>query len=375
MREDSLVIAGAGPAGLAAAITLAKAGRNVTVHEAQPEVGMRFQGDLQGLENWSSQTDILDEFSSYGLSLDFKRHSAISGTAFDAWGKSYSIKSQIPLFYTIERGPGFDTLDNALLRQATSLGVKVQFNSRLKRLPGKGILATGPKRADAIAVGYHFKTDLENGFWLICDDNLAPDGYSYLLVLEGNGTVKSCMFSDFKREKLYVERTIKAFEKLVGLKMENQIRHGGFGNFNILESAQSGSHPIVGEQSGFQDTLWGFGIRFAVLSGVMAAKSLIEGKNYDQIWMERIRPALEVSVVNRAFYSLIGNRGYRWALRNFVSNDNVRQNLCNIYRPSKLKRLLLPIAKRRFKSRRDDISCNHSNCDCIWCRHCSADIK
>ena len=252
--------------------------------------------------------------------------------------------------------------------------VKVEFNSRLKQLSEKGILATGPKRADAIAVGYHFKTNLENGFWLICDDTLAPKGYSYLLVLEGIGTVKSCMFSDFRREKLYVERTVEAFEKLVGLKMEDQIRHGGFGNFSIQKSIHSGRHPIVGEQSGFQDTLWGFGIRFAVLSGVMAAKSLVNGKNYDQIWLEKVRPAMEVSVVNRVFYSLLGNRGYRWALKNFVSNDKVRQNLYNIYRPSKLKRLLLPIAKRRFRSQREDVSCNHLNCECVWCRHCSADI-
>lgn len=31
----------------------------------------------------------------------------------------------------VERGPGPDTLDTALLRQATGLGVEVRFNSRL----------------------------------------------------------------------------------------------------------------------------------------------------------------------------------------------------------------------------------------------------
>lgn len=89
MTEHSYSIAGAGPAGLAAAITLANAGRNVIVHEANPKVGVRFQRDLQGLENWSSNVDILDEFSAFGLSLAFKRLPAVSGTAFDAWGKSH----------------------------------------------------------------------------------------------------------------------------------------------------------------------------------------------------------------------------------------------------------------------------------------------
>ncbi|MBI2959234.1 MAG: NAD(P)-binding protein, partial [Betaproteobacteria bacterium] len=55
-----LQVVGAGPAGLAAAITLARAGCRVIVHEAQREVGYRFGGDLQGLENWSTKGDVLD---------------------------------------------------------------------------------------------------------------------------------------------------------------------------------------------------------------------------------------------------------------------------------------------------------------------------
>jgi flavin-dependent dehydrogenase len=51
--REVIQIAGAGPAGLAAAIMLARAGRDVVVHEARREVGFRFGRDLQGLENRS----------------------------------------------------------------------------------------------------------------------------------------------------------------------------------------------------------------------------------------------------------------------------------------------------------------------------------
>lgn len=49
-RVEPIQIAGAGPAGLAAAITLARAGRQVVVHELQSDVGHRFKRDFQGLE-------------------------------------------------------------------------------------------------------------------------------------------------------------------------------------------------------------------------------------------------------------------------------------------------------------------------------------
>jgi len=52
-------IAGAGPAGLTAAIVLAQAGKRVIVHEAKASVGNRFGGDFQGLENWTTHDDVL----------------------------------------------------------------------------------------------------------------------------------------------------------------------------------------------------------------------------------------------------------------------------------------------------------------------------
>jgi len=36
-----------------------------------------------------------------------------------------------------------------------------------------------------------------------------------------------CMFSGFKQEKLYVQRTLKTFQRLVGLEMKNPQPHGG----------------------------------------------------------------------------------------------------------------------------------------------------
>jgi len=361
-------IAGAGLAGLVAAITLAHAGREVVVHEMQKEVGHRFGGDFQGMENWTTKEDALAVLQVLGLTTDFTAMPCRNGVVFDPAGKPHEIKSDETLFYLVERGPGPGTLDSALLRQAQGLGVEVRFNSRLRHMVGDGILAAGPRAADAIAVGYHFETDMADGYWAICDDELAPKGYAYLLVMNGRGTVKSCMFSGFKQERLYVQRTVEAFQRLVGLEMQNPQPHGGSGNFHIPPSAYNGPHPLVGEQAGFQDTLWGFGMRLAISSGVLAAQSLLNGENYDTLWQRELKPQMETSVVNRALFSLLGNRSYGWFLRRLVSRPGLRESLLWQYQPSLLKRLLRPWAKRRYESRRKDTTCGHIDCHCVWCR-------
>jgi len=361
--SDNVVeIAGAGPAGLAAAITLARAGRRVIVHEQHNTVGARFAGDFQGVENWTTKTDVLHVLHEQGLSTDFHYQPCLSCLAFDTTGRRYEVQSDVPLFYLVERGPGPDTLDTALLRQAIELGVEVRFNSRLRTAGAGGILATGPQAADAISVGYHFETEMANGYWIICDDTLAPKGYAYLLVMNGKGTLKSCMFTDFKREKLYVQRTVEAFERLVGLQMTNPRFHGGSGNFYIPATAYSGEHPQVGEQAGFQDTLWGFGMRLAMTSGVLAAHSVITGENYDALWRKELLPQMEISVVNRAIFSLLGNRGYRLFLLWVSASTDPRRLLRYQYQSVWFKRLLLPFARRRYTSFRHVVSCNHVDC-------------
>lgn len=369
MSDSAIEIAGAGPAGLAAAITLAHAGRPVIVHEARAEVGYRFKRDLQGLENWTTQQDALAVLRELGMATDFKMLPCYQGTVFDAWGKAYGIHSHAPLFYMVERGPGPDTLDTALLRQAMALGVEVHFNSRVQHVQGPAIFATGPRAADAIAVGYHFDTHLPDGFWAICDNHLAPQGYAYLLVMGGKGTVKSCMFSRFKQKAVYAQRTVDAFERLVGLEMIDPRPHGGVGNFPIPVTARSGSHAVVGEQAGFQDTLWGFGMRTAILSGVLAARSLLDGSDYDKRWQQTLGELMTAAVVNRALYSLLGNRGYRWLLRRQEYRSDARELLHRHYRSSGVKRLLAPLARRRVQSQRKDEGCNHVDCGCVRCQH------
>ena len=369
-KTETIQIAGAGLAGLSAAITLAIAGRNVIVRESRAVVGARFNGDFQGLENWTGSVDVIDWLKSLGVECDFHYQPFSYGTAFDAWGESYPISSNQPLFYLVERGPGAESLDSALLRKALAVGVEVKFNDKVTQLSGPGIIATGPKAADAIAVGYHFETTMQDGFWIILDDELAPEGYSYLLVMNGRGTVKTCIFSGFKQQDLLLRKTIKSFENLIGLKMNNPKFHGGVGNFNLPKRGSSGIHPNVGEMAGFQDFLWGFGMRFAIHSGFLAANSLLYNNSYENMWRTELEQQMRSASVNRWIFNQLGNRGYRKLLqKNVVGNWDARLKLNKIYRPTWFNQLLSPIALWRIGLKRKDSSCDHVDCSCIWCQH------
>ncbi len=350
---DTLHVAGAGPAGLAAAIALAQAGRHVVVHEAQRVVGYRFQRDLQGIENWTTAQDALQWLRDLGLATAFTFLPCAEGIAFDARGRAYPVRSASPIFYLVERGPRAGSFDHALLEQALALGVEVRFNSRVRRLDGPGVFATGPRAADAVAVGYHFETRLRDGFWIVLDDRLAPGGYAYLLVMDGRGTVKTCMFSGFTAMSHYVERTVDRFRRLTGFQMSNARFHAGVGNLCIPAGAVSAAgHPIAGEQAGFQDFFGGFGMRLAVASGVMAARCLLAGVSYEERWRCELEPSLQATLVSRAIYSMLGNSGYRLMLAYQLRRD-ARDFLHALYRPSRLKRWLLPLASLRYHSRRE----------------------
>jgi flavin-dependent dehydrogenase len=363
-------IVGAGPAGLTAALTVAQAGSQAIIYEQRSDVGGRFHGDLQGVENWTTTSDVLEELALIGIKPDLDTRPIYEGTFFDPNGREYGYRSSDPLFYLVRRGPGSGTLDTALKHQALAAGVEIRFREPCARLPEGGIVAGGPRAADAIAIGFTFDTDRSDGAFGVMSESLAPKGYAYLLICNGRGTVAACLFEDFHREKIYLERTVEFFRRRAGLVMRNPVRFGGAGNVLVPKTARQGGILFAGEAAGFQDALWGFGIRIGMLSGHLAARALLarSPESYDRAWQERLGGLLKTSLVNRYAFARMGDRGYAKLMRSIVRMRDARRWLFRHYSPSIGKVLLYPLARCRVRSRRGPPACSVPTCDCTWCR-------
>lgn len=370
MKEIEIV--GAGPAGLVAAINLAGAGYRATVYEDKPDVGHRFHGDFQGLENWSSQEDVtvlLDRLGIYRRPYtDFTCHPYNEVIAFDANLNKTVISSDRPLFYLVQRGDTPGSLDRGLLDLASQAGVRVVFNKRVDKQEKGGIVGVGPRTADVIARGFVFNTTMADTAAAILDDRLAPKGYAYLLVHEGRGTMATCMFKEFKRERECFERTVETFRKVFpSLDMTDKREFGGYGNFFFGKPVYENGKYYVGESAGLQDCLWGFGLRYAMVSGYLAARSIIEGRDYAALLKKELLPMQRTSLVNRLLFEWLGNGGYSWFI-NRLARGNILERIRKDYNTTFLKSILYPIASWRYKSRLIDKGCHGEGCTCVWCR-------
>ena len=363
-------IVGAGPAGLAAAIAVTRAGGTARVFEQHGDVGGRFHGDFQGLENWTSRTDILDELTAMGVEPRFDHTPFKEFVVFDLRGRDYVCRSARPLFYIVRRGAEPGTLDQGLKAVAIEQGVEIRFNERVESLPEGGIVTHGPRRADGIVVGQVFDTDAPNGAFGIVSNDIAPYGYAYLLVCNGRATLATCMFADFHNERKYLDRASRFFEQHVGVRVEQARPFGGFGNFAPDTPLRRGRLLYAGEAAGLQDALFGFGMRLAMLSGHLAGKAIVRGQaeSYEVAVAKRITPLLKASATYRYLFELLGARGQRYLMRWASRSDDIGGWFHRNYYARGRTRLLYPWV--RWRRSRQPIQPAHvrEDCDCTWCR-------
>ena len=366
-----VTIAGAGPSGLAAAIALARAGRVVEVHEAKHDVGTRFIGDLQIIEAASESEPVPQFLDRIGIERNFYFRPADWATFYDHRGVGRTIRSGEPYGFFIKRGAEEGTLDRGLLAQARQLGVNVIFNSRLAA-ENADIVATGPAAPDGLAREMTWKSSEPERVDVFFNHELSPGGYSYLFILDGIATFGCAIVADFKQIDDYFDHSLAAAQRLHRFEIPKETRTGySYMNFHLKQRATSGTARFVGEAAGFQDYLFGLGIRYALTSGNLAARSILEGKDFDELWIDKLRGKQETSVVNRFLYEAGGNTGLAMFVRQASRAKDFHQYLSGWHQQRWWKSLLTPLVRRVWRHRG---RCLHKPGE-HWCRSRDTEMK
>ncbi|UCD13059.1 MAG: NAD(P)/FAD-dependent oxidoreductase [Thermoplasmatales archaeon] len=342
----NIKIMGAGLSGLSAAINLVRAGYIVDVFEKRDDCGRRFLGDLEGFENWSSSIDAIDELRSMNVKVNFDC-SPFKAICLTDGKKLLKNTCSKPIFYLVKRGVDDNSLDQGLKNQAIDLGVNIHFNSETKK-ENMDIISTGvaENKYSAIAKGISFETESDDIAVALLNKKASNNGYSYLLISKGYGTMCSINFYETGiNANAYFKKTYEIITKLFDIDIKNEENVGGIGCFLQKPRLVENNKIYTGEAAGLQDYLWGFGMRYAVTSGFLAALSIIEYKDYEKLIEQRLSSRLKTSVVNRFIVEKLGDRYYALLLR-FAKKYNIWIDLLHRrYNPSWYSRIIYPFAR------------------------------
>ncbi len=337
-------ILGAGLSGLAAAITLVRAGRPVEVFEKRSDCGMRFGGDLQGLENWSSDDDVVHELQAHGFATDFHCAPFTAGVQTNGHRADH-LSFPRPAFYLVKRGRAHDTIDQSFKRQALAAGVTIHFGTTAS--PGSvDIDASGPvgRAPFAVDTGIVFDTDAPDQAVALLNDRAGYKGYSYLLVTNGYGCCCAMTYERFGDVHANFAEARRLLLDEAGITVHNARTVGGLGHFALHGAWTFGDTRRVGEAAGLQDYLWGFGMRLAVRSGVLAAQSILQNFSYGRKAEATFAPVRRAGVVNRFLWE-VGRVGNYQPIMSVLKARGPYPVLRWSHRDSVVQRALWPVAK------------------------------
>ncbi|HTV19499.1 MAG TPA: NAD(P)-binding protein [Polyangiaceae bacterium] len=351
VKRDGVRIAGAGPAGLCAALLLARAGLSVELREKRSHVGHRFEGAVHGIENWSSTAPFSERLAAWGIELG----SALR-PCHELWlcdrHQLRPIRSPEPLFYLVRRGPDAGSLEAELLRLAVAAGVDVRFGQTFE--PGaRQFDATGPSSSHRVCAeaGFHFQTRSPDLAAALVDRDATPRGYAYLLVRDGQGSLCAVRFDGQPVPKQQLAECELLLRRHVDVEVSGRQPGAGFGSFRLLGHFGSPGRWAIGEQAGLQDLLWGFGIRRALESAELAARCWLDGTDYALAARRDFAVPDRAAVVNRCLWDATAARALPLYARWLRGQSDVRDALFRATHEQSLHRWLYPLALRRLQRR------------------------
>jgi hypothetical protein len=277
-------------------------------------------------------------------------------------GASVIARSRRPYALLVRRGPDDGTLDFALARRARAVGAIIRTGSRLDPADAD-VVATGPSQVDGLALEATFATEGPDRVDVLLDRAFLSDGYAYLFVRNGRGTLGVTTLSAFRDLDERLHEAMARFARVAPLELREPRTARAAMSFWIPRTACPGGRPHVGEAGGFQDYLYGLGLHSAFASGTLAARALLAGADYDRLWRSALRRRMRASVVDRYLFEAMPRVGARSL--GLASGIDLQQALDGVHRDRFWKRLVFPWIAARWA--RGGRACKHGPLP-HWCR-------
>ena len=307
-------IAGAGLAGLVAATTAACAGEDVDVYEIKRHLLPSTGAHTEALRNYPSG-DALEELRTYGFKIQpfAEVESAIRRSEHHEnvlRGKSY---------YLFMRGREEYTVDQQLYREAIDLGVRFHFGANAP--PEVDISATGPPwhAFNMLAAGFTFTVDGSNldprTVIALLDNRVAPGGYLAITPGVEYHSIYSGSWTDLDYGRV-LGLAEKAFEipwvrEILGTSHWVDKIHGtAYYARDPIATAVRDHSLLVGEAGGFQDAVAAYGFRYAVITGALAAQSVVERLDYPTLLRSRFKDEFERAFAYRQKLDRASNKDF-----------------------------------------------------------------
>lgn len=311
MKSKPVKILGAGLSGLTCAINLARAGCSVEVYERCSKVGGYYKQNPQMLPNWFAKQDVIEELEACGIKIRWLNkikqvEICLKSQKVVIYGKDK------PVGYTILRG-GDGSFEQDFARQAESLGVKIITNC--DENVQADVIAIGVSKILTVGYGQVFKGSFDpEKLKVVFNPDWCPSvGYCYFFPHSREvATVKTS--KTLKDEGVDVKKNLEEFKKqYLGEKIRQENFLYDFGtkrSFSIPKTAKTaGNALLIGEAAGFQDELFRFGMRYAIISGFLAAESIIKGLDYDKLWKKRLMGEFKRTARVRRIFSDFKKKG------------------------------------------------------------------
>lgn len=347
-KQTKIAVVGAGIAGTTCAHELHKLGHEVEIFERSAEDKPTRPRQMEGSVNFLQNVPEIEP------SRRMKR------ARFHSLNITATLNGKIGFFYEVGGENGIDVkarknIERLLpIHYSTKIENKAQLQDKFKIIVAadgyhselakeEGLLASKTPKQIGVGVGFTIRGDFDPELieiWL--DNYYSLHGYSYVIPFSKHqASLVSASIGKTINQTTYYER-LKELAQL--RKWEIQNRWVDFESWYDFSFYAKENLYVIGNAGSFTDPAFGFGLKWAIQSAKLCARSIAENTNYTYLIQTELLPEFENFQVIRKFLETAKTDEYDKLVKSFKNPLAKRliESGKSLFQHKRLMRVLFP---------------------------------